>query len=388
MPEGPLFAYRERQRRGELERDPMQSLAAERLQSLWRDLGGRAPGGRPAGWRPRLGLARRPAGPAPRGIYLHGGVGRGKSMLMDLFFAAVAGGRKRRVHFHGFMLEIHAAMHRLRADGRPDPLARAVRQIADRTGLLCFDELQVGNIADAMILGRLFEGLLDGGVVVVATSNSHPDDLYRDGLQRDRFLPFIDTLKARLDVLEIEARHDYRRTRLAGARTYHSPLGAAADAALDRAFAALTDGAEGRPAALEAAGRRLDIPAAARGVARFRFAELCERPLGAPDYLAIADAYHAVVLAGVPVLTPARADHARRLMTFVDALYERRGMLVVSAEAAPDGLCPAARGAPDFERTASRLVEMQSAAYIGRTPPGRPRGAAGARATSLLRSDN
>ena len=369
MSEGPLFAYRERQRKGELRHDPLQALAAEKLQSLWHALAGYVPSARTPRWRKRLGLARRPVESAPQGLYLHGAVGRGKSMLMDLFFATVAGRRKRRVHFHEFMLEIHDAMRRRRGDGLGDPLPRIARDVAAETWLLCFDEFQIDNIADAMILGRLFEALFDNGVVVVATSNLHPDDLYRDGLQRDRLLPFLEILKTRLDVLELEARHDYRRTRLASAPTYHVPPDAAAAAALDEAFAVLTDGAEAHPAEIEVMGRVLAVPAAARGVARFSFAELCGRPLGAPDYLAIAQAYHTVVLSGVPVLTPARRDQARRLMTFVDALYEARGALVVSAEAEPDALCPDAAGSPAFERTVSRLVEMRSAGYIRQDAP-------------------
>ncbi len=366
MSAGPLSAYRERQRRGQLEHDPIQALAAEKLQSLWHALAGYVPAERTSRWRSRLGLARRPAEPAPQGLYIYGKVGRGKSMLMDLFFATVEGSHKRRVHFHEFMLEIHDAMHRLRkGTGQSrDPLPRIAHEIAAETWLLCFDEFQVDNIADAMILGRLFEALFDNGVVVVATSNTHPDDLYRDGLQRDRLLPFIAVLKGRLDVLELDARQDYRRSRLAGTPTYHVPLDRNAATALDDAFAALTDGAEIRPAELTVLGRTLRIPAAARGVARFSFDELCGQPLGSSDYLAIAKAYHTVILSAVPVLTLPQRNAARRLVTLIDALYEHRVMLLASAAAPPDALCPDSRIAPNFERTASRLIEMQSAEYI------------------------
>ena len=220
-----------------------------------------------------------------------------------------------------------------------------------------------------MILGRLFEALFEEGVVVVATSNTHPDNLYRNGLQRDRFVPFIEVLKSRIDVLELEAMRDYRRDRLAGMRTYHTPLGQDAAAALDEAFAALTDGGAAEPAELSVMGRTLRIPAAARGVARFSFADLCEQPLGAPDYLALAKAYHTVILSDVPALPPAKRNEAKRMVTLIDALYEHRVNMVVSAEAEPDMLCTEGDTAAAFERTASRLIEMQSEDYI-RMPHG------------------
>ena len=296
---GPLFAYRAMNRDGDLHHDPVQALAVEKLQSLWHALRAYQPAGGGSGWRERLGLTRRPSEPAPQGLYLYGPVGRGKSMLMDLFYESIAGDHKRRVHFHEFMLEIHDTMHRWRQrDGKvQDPLPKIATEIAKETWLICFDEFQVENIADAMILGRLFEGLFDEGVVVVATSNRHPDELYKGGLQRDRFLPFIEVLKGRIDILELEAERDYRRDRLVDMGVYHTPLGMDADAALDAAFAALTDGAAGEPAELTATGRKVIVPLAAKGVARFTFEELCENPLGAPDYLAIAKAYHTVILA-------------------------------------------------------------------------------------------
>ncbi len=363
---GPLFAYREMNRDGDLHHDAVQALAAEKLQSLWHALANYKPGAGGSGWRERLGLTRRPAEPAPQGLYLYGPVGRGKSMLMDLFYESIPGDHKRRVHFHEFMLEIHETMHRWRQrDGKlQDPLPRIATEIAGDTWLLCFDEFQVENIADAMILGRLFEGLFDEGVVVVATSNRHPDDLYAGGLQRDRFLPFIEILKGRIDILELEAERDYRRDRLVDMGVYHTPLGPEADAALDAAFAALTDGAVGEPAELTATGRKVAVPLAAKGVARFTFEELCEQPLGAPDYLAIAKAYHTVILAGIPMLPPARRNESKRLVTLIDALYEHRVNVVASAAAQPDELSPEGDTAFAFERTASRLIEMQSEEYI------------------------
>ena len=369
LSKGPLLAYRDLRRDGDLHHDAVQALAAEKLQSLWHALADYAPSGGANGgssWRARLGLTRRPAEPAPQGLYLYGPVGRGKSMLMDLFYDSVAGGHKRRVHFHEFMLEIHDTMHRWRKrDGKlQDPLPKIATEIAKDTWLLCFDEFQVDNIADAMILGRLFEGLFDEGVVVVATSNSHPDSLYKDGLQRDRFLPFIEVLKSRIDILELEAERDYRRERLVDMGVYHTPLGPDADAALDAAFAALTDNAAGAPAELTATGRKVIVPLAAKGVARFGFADLCEKPLGAPDYLAIAKAYHTVILSGVPLLPAAKRNEAKRLVTLIDALYEHRVNMVISAAAQPDALYPEGDTAFAFERTASRLIEMQSGEYI------------------------
>lgn len=363
---GPLFAYREIIRDGELHHDAVQALAAEKLQSLWHALAKYEPSGGGSGWRARLGLTRRPSEPAPQGLYLYGPVGRGKSMLMDLFYDSVDSDHKRRVHFHEFMLEIHDTMHRMRQrDGKvQDPLPKIATQIAEATWLLCFDEFQVDNIADAMILGRLFEGLFDEGVVVVATSNSHPDNLYKGGLQRDRFLPFIEVLKGRIDILELEAMRDYRRERLVDMGVYFTPLGPDAEAALDDAFAALTDGAAGEPAELTATGRTVAVPLAAKGVARFTFGDLCENPLGAPDYLAIAKAYHTVILSGIPMLPPAKRNEAKRLVTLIDALYEHRVNVVASAAAEPDALSPEGDTAFAFERTASRLIEMRSEEYI------------------------
>lgn len=365
-PPDPQTAYRTLVAEGEVHRDPVQALAVEKLQSLWHALLKYEPARGAGSWRERFGLTRRPAEPAPQGLYLYGPVGRGKSMLMDLFYASVAGEHKRRVHFHEFMLEVHGTMHDWRQkDGKlQDPLPRIAEDIAKDTWLICFDEFQVDNIADAMILGRLFEALFDEGVVVVATSNTHPDNLYKGGLQRDRFLPFIDVLKARIDLLELEAQRDYRRDRLVDMGVYFTPLGPDADAALDAAFAALTDDAEGQAEEVPVMGRVVAVPKAAKGVARFGFADLCEKPLGAPDYLAIAKAYHTVILANVPVLPPAKRNEAKRMVTLIDALYEAKVNMVVSAAAEPDALCTEGDTAAAFERTASRLIEMQSEEYI------------------------
>src|SRR5215468_1289142 len=289
-------------------------------------------------------------------------------MLMDLFFANAPVEKKRRVHFHEFMLEVHDSLHRQRQErgGDGDVLAPLAERIAGESWLLCFDEFQVSNIADAMLLGRLFAALLDLGVVVVTTSNIAPDDLYQGGLQRERFLAFIDLLKERLDILELDGVVDYRRNRIKGMTVYHQPLGAAADAALAAAFAQLTDGAADGAAILTVQGRPLAVPESAKGVARFRFADLCEHALGAADYIAIATHFHTVIIGDIPAMTPDLRNEARRFMTLIDALYEHKTNLICAAADAPDRLYAAGDGAPDFKRTASRLVEMQSAAYLAR----------------------
>ena len=360
--EGPLALYRRKRAEGLLAPDPAQLLAAEKLQSLHNALARPGDGGR-GGWRARLGLGRR-AEPATQGLYLFGPVGTGKSMLMDIFFAGAPPAKKRRVHFHAFMLEVHEALHRLRKEANGDPIPPLARSIAAEARLLCFDEFQVADIADAMLLGRLFEALFEEGLVVVATSNYPPDDLYKGGLQRENFLPFIDLLKERVDILELDGGRDYRRRRISELDVYHTPLGAAAEAALLRAFARLTDAAAPGPETLIVQGRRLEVRKAAKGVAFFDFDELCRKPLGAADYLAIAGRFHAVILDGVPRLSADERNAARRLITLIDALYEHRVKLVMAADDLPDRLYAAGDGAFDFRRTASRLMEMQSRDYL------------------------
>jgi len=363
---GPLYAYREKVRSGEIKPDQNQALAAEKLQSLHNALIDYRPEPGASRWKVRLGLARQVQEP-PQGLYLYGAVGRGKSMLMDLFHASAPVERKRRVHFHAFMNEVQERLFdwRKRTKGeRADPLPDLAAEIAKEAWLLCFDEFVVINIADAMILARLFEALFRNGVVVVATSNFAPERLYEGGLQRERFLPFIALLGERLDVLDLGEGTDYRLHRLRQQPVYHWPLGSKAEEALNRAFATLTDGAPAPPTTLRVKGRELPVQAAADGVARFRFSDLCERPLGSVDYLAIATHFHTLVLSGVPRLNPDQRDVARRFMNLVDALYEHRCKLILSAEVAPEKLYPAGDVAYEFERTASRLEEMRSTDYL------------------------
>ena len=360
----PLGVWRARVAAGHLTHDPAQALAAEKLNSLHQAIRGYEPG-RAGSWLARFGLGNRKAAEPPRGLYLYGGVGRGKSMLMDLFFDAAPVVRKRRVHFHEFMLEIQDRLHERRGAGRVDDLLPAVAgDIAEDAWLLCFDELHVINIADAMILGRLFEALFARGAIVVSTSNWPPDRLYEGGLQRQLFLPFIELLKARLDVLHLEAVRDYRLARLMTMQVWRTPLGPAATRALDTAFEALTDGAEASPTRLTVKGRTVPVPLAARGVARFHFDDLCREALAAADYIAIANAYRTVLIDGIPRLKPEEKSAPKRFTILIDALYERKVKLLASAAGAPQDIYRGRAHAMEFQRTVSRLMEMQSQAYL------------------------
>lgn len=371
---GPLDGYRRLTEKAVLRHDPAQELAAEKLALLHNRLKTYRSGGpgQEGGWRA---LFRRGREPAPQGIYLFGGVGRGKSMLMDLFFETTGFLPKRRVHFHAFMLEVHESIHRWRgmdeserrAEGMDgdDPIPPVARQIAEKAMLLCFDEFQVSDVADAMILGRLFENLFEQGVVTVITSNRSPDTLYEGGLNRDLFLPFIETIKTRLDVLHLASPNDYRLERIKGMPVYHVPLGRQSERELDQCFSALTDADSGTPVELEVKqGRTLQVPQAAKGVARFAFAELCGKPLGAADYLAIVGAYHTIILSGIPQMGPERRNEAKRFVTLIDTLYDNGVKLICSAQVRPEELYEQGDGTFEFARTASRLIEMQSHDYF------------------------
>jgi cell division protein ZapE len=364
---GPLPAYRAKRAAGELKPDPAQELAAEKLQSLHHALRHYRPQAS-GGWKARLGLARRSEEP-PQGLYLFGGVGRGKSMLMDLFAETAPVARKRRVHFHAFMAEVQERLKAWRAETRgrkADPLPELAAKLAEESWLLCFDEFHIADVADAMILSRLFEALFERGVVVVATSNYPPDRLYEGGLKREHVLPFIALMKRRLDVLELDAGTDYRLARLSDLTTYQCPLGPAARRALDDAFQRLTEGAQVGATRLTVKGRNVPVPQAARGVARFGFDQLCATALGSQDYLAVATHFHTVVLDNVPRMTQDQRNEARRFMMLVDALYEHRCNLVVSADAPPERLYSGHDGGFEFQRTVSRLREMQARDYIDR----------------------
>lgn len=310
----------------------------------------------------RKGFFRRAEPDAATGLYLWGGVGRGKSMLMDLFHrhVEVAGGGKRRVHFHAFMQEVHAGINRARKTGVDDAIRPVADELTDGLRLLCFDEMQIGDITDAMIVGRLFERLFEGGVTVVSTSNRPPDDLYKDGLNRNLFLPFIDLLKQHMEVMELASPRDWRQDRIGGAQVYFTPADAAAREKIDAIWQTLIGAADPEPLSFEVSGRTVDVPDYAAGVARAGFWVLCGRPLGAADYLALAERVRVLILENVPRLSSENYNEAKRFVTLVDALYEARVRLVMSAADQPESLYAEGTGAFEFERTASRLREMQA----------------------------
>ncbi len=306
---------------------------------------------------PRKGLFRKPPAP-PKGLYLWGGVGRGKSMLMDLFVASLDV-PARRVHFHAFMQEIHAAIHKARQEGVEDAIKPVAKSVSDSVRLLAFDEMQITDITDAMIVGRLFEKLFADGVVVVTTSNRVPDDLYKDGLNRQIFLPFIDMLKDHMVVHHLASPTDYRQDRLAGAQVYFTPNDATAKAEIDRIWHELTKGQE-ESLILHVQKREIELPRFHNGVARVKFYDLCGRMLGPADYLALAAAVRVLIIEDIPRLSRQNFNEAKRFVTLIDALYETGVRLIASAAAEPEMLYVEGTGTFEFERTASRLREMQA----------------------------
>jgi cell division protein ZapE len=367
--------YAARVAAGEIEPDPGQLHAVGRLARLERELADYRPPIKSGalGWL----MARRPTS-APRGVYLFGDVGRGKTMLMDIFFEGAPAVKKRRAHFHEFMADVHTriqdARNRLKsgAISNSDPIAFVAGGIAGETSLLCFDEFLVTDIADAMILGRLFEKLFEQGIVLVATSNAPPSELYKDGLNRTLFIPFIHLLEERVEVVPLEARTDFRLEKLQDVASWHVPADDAARVAIDRAWRRLAGPDGGAPFDLPHLGRAIHIPRAGGGAARFSFRDLCETPLGASDFVAIARAFHTLIVENIPAIAAEQRNEAKRFILLIDTLYDSAVKLIASAVAEPDRLYAGTEGfeAFEFRRTVSRLHEMRSADYLA-LPHGR-----------------
>ncbi|MDX8539685.1 MULTISPECIES: cell division protein ZapE [Mesorhizobium] len=355
---------------GAIARDPAQERIAAALDRLTDEISAKrlAQKSSALGWL----FARKQPPAAVRGLYIHGGVGRGKTMLMDMFFELLPVRRKRRVHFNDFMADVQDRIQKHRQARKngdvkeDDPIPPVAHALAEQAWVLCFDEFSVTDIADAMILSRLFSALFADGVVLVATSNVAPENLYRDGLNRQLFLPFIGLLERNAEVMTLDSDKDYRLEKLSRMAVYVSPADAAADAALDEAWQAMTHGKPTAETALTVKGRQVAVPRAAGDAARFSFADLCEKPLGARDFLAIAGRFSTIFIDHVPVLGEGKRNEAKRFILLIDTLYDHHIRLVVSADAPPTGLYTAKRGNEvfEFERTASRLIEMQGHEWL------------------------
>lgn len=374
---------------GRIDADPAQKRVVEQLDRLAERLESHrlARKGSALGW-----LFGRKAPDAPiKGLYLWGSVGRGKTMLVDLFCDQLNVQRKRRTHFHAFMADVHARIHAWRQKAKAgevkgdDPIQPVADALAEEAWVLCFDEFSVTDIADAMILGRLFQALFARGVVVVATSNVEPTRLYHNGLNRALFLPFIALIESKMEIVRLDARTDYRLEKLQGQAVYHAPANAAARVALDRLFSELTGGMSAPEKRIDLGGRALVIPSAAAGVARASFADLCEKPLGTIDFLVLARNFHTLVLDDIPRLDFSRRNEAKRFINLIDILYEHRVKLIASAEVEPVDLYRASEGheAFEFDRTASRLIEMRSESYLA-LAHGRPDSEASGDTTGLV----
>ena len=366
--EGPSAGYRDLVLKGQLVEDHVQLNAVNQLERLHNLLRGYELSVASGSWIKKLLFKSINSRETPKGLYVYGGVGRGKSMLMDLFFDGVAVKNKRRVHFHEFMQEAHELIHIWRQNNRneqqAEPISPVAAKIAKNTALLCFDEFEVRDIADAMIVSRLFTALLELGVVVVATSNRHPDELYKDGLQRDLFLPFIKLVKAKMDILHLQDGKDYRLDRIKALKTYIQPADHKATLLLEQIYHDLTDGNLGQQGVIEFKGRQINVPRVSGAVAFFGFGDLCSIPLGAGDYLLLAKRFRSIIISDVPVMTSQNQDLARRFMVLIDALYESKAHLVMSAAADPTNLYKGSDWGFEFDRTISRLLEMQSVDYI------------------------
>lgn len=370
----PSEIYKNKLTIGQIEADPLQQEAVAAFDRLQYEVIRHHLHDKKGGWLNKMAIFKGDR-PAPKGVYIYGPVGRGKSMLMDVLYESIPPGiKKRRVHFHAFMIEVHDYLHSRRYDdagmkeGKDALLPALASIISNRCKVLCFDEFHVTDIVDAMILGRLFTEIFDHGVSVVATSNWAPDDLYKDGLQRDRFLPFIELVKKRMDIVCLNGEIDYRARKLKEMSVYFEPLGSASTKRADDLFASLTENEETYADLIMVKGRTIEVPVVAKGAARFSFQQLCERPLGAEDYLAIAKRYHTVFLENIPKLGYDRRNEAKRFMTLVDVLYDNHRNLVITADAAPQKLYTGQDHAFEFERTVSRLLEMQTQNYLNHDP--------------------
>jgi cell division protein ZapE len=354
-----LYTYEQCVTQGKINNDPAQREVSQHLQALYEAL---SP-------KPDSGIIRKfissRQGTAPRGIYLWGDVGRGKSMLMDMFYKSVPAKAKQRLHFYSLMLGIHKDVHATRQKNIDDPVKYVATELAQKTKLLCLDEFQVTDVADAMILDKLFTTLIDKNVTICITSNRPPEELYKGGLQREKFLDFVKLLYERMDVIELTSQHDYRTEKIKSLKSvYLSPLNKKNESALQEIFADLTDNQEPHETVLEVQGRKLPVSKMLENIAQFTFAELCEKPLGPADYLAICQRFKTVLISGIPALSPEKRNEARRFVALIDSLYDNHVKFICTAAVPPEDLYPKGDGTFEFHRTVSRLIEMQSEQYL------------------------